>query len=283
MLYFHSSKIASLTKYNKYVSNDEYVKLFIDILYKKKEELKKYDEEHNNFKVLSNEEHLDTIILNNINENDKNEIKKLINLSVENNEDLHNKTSELKLVIHQNKDICVETKEKMTKQLNSKINCNYGINTENKAITIYEAETNNKVYNNNFKLYVHKYTNFAICGKTDGFVKINDKEYIYETKNRKSRFFNTIPIYEKIQLLAYTVLCKNNNIIFTQCINDKINIKQLDNYIDDDLWDNIILKLKQYALLINKLQENNDFRSSFITLSNDQQKFEFLQEYLEWL
>jgi hypothetical protein len=283
MLYFHSSKIASLTKYNKYTSNDEYVKLFIEMLYKKNEELQKYDEEHNNLKLLSNEEHIDEVILKNVNEEAKREIKQLISSEVENNDDLINKTSELKIMINKNKDICEETKVKITKQLNSKINCNYGTNTENNAINIYEVETDNKVYNNNIKLYVHKYKHFAICGKTDGFVKINDKEYIFETKNRKNRLFTTIPIYEKIQLLAYTILCKNKNIVFTQCINDKINIKQLDNYMDEDLWNNITLKLSQYSTLIYKLQLNNDFRSSFINLSNDKLKYEFLEEYLQWL
>ena len=68
-----------------------------------------------------------------------------------------------------------------------------------------------------------------------GLLKLMIKNLSLKLKIEKNRFFNTIPI------------------------NDKINIKQLDNYIDDDLWNNIILKLIQYALLITKLQENLDW------------------------
>jgi len=68
-----------------------------------------------------------------------------------------------------------------------------------------------------------------------GLLKLMIKNLSLKLKIEKNIFFNTIPI------------------------NDKINIKQLDNYIDDDLWNNIILKLIQYALLITKLQENLDW------------------------
>ena len=71
--------------------------------------------------------------------------------------------------------------------------------------------------------------------KLMGLLKLMIKNLSLKLKIEKNIFFNTIPI------------------------NDKINIKQLDNYIDDDLWNNIILKLIQYALLITKLQENLDW------------------------
>jgi hypothetical protein len=283
MLYFHSSKLALITKYNKYTTNEEYVKLFIDMLYKNKNELKKHDEEYCNLKLLNNNEYIDQVVLKNINKKTKNEIIEIINSNVNNNSELINKTSELKTIIDKDTNICEESKKNISSHLNSKMNCNYGVNTENSAIKLYEIETNNKVYDNNTKLYVNKYNLFAICGKTDGFVKIEDKEFIFETKNRKNRLFNDIPIYEKIQLLAYTYLCKNNNIVFVQCINNNINIKNLVNYNDDNLWNNVILKLSQYAMLINNLQTCNNLRSNFITLSDFELQFKFLQEYLNWL
>jgi len=70
-----------------------------------------------------------------------------------------------------------QEKYKIKNELKRTINCNYGINTENDGIKKYETITNNKVYNNNSKLYSLELNNYKICGKVDGFVKLNNKEY----------------------------------------------------------------------------------------------------------
>jgi len=282
MIYIHSSKIAIITKFNKYTTDDDYIKLFMTNLYKNKDSMKQSDEEEIEVKFVSEADYLNTVVLDNVSEKIKTEINNIINEDITSNNTLITTTAKLQNIVENLDDLSDKGKHKIKNELESRINCNYGTNTENIAIKLYEAETGHKVYNNNSKLYVHKYKQFAICGKTDGFVKIDDKEYIFETKNRKSRLFKTIPIYEKIQLLAYTVLCKNNNIIFTQCINNKIDIKQLINYCDEDLWNSIIYKLTQYVVLINKLQTEKLFRHSFIVLP-DENKYEFLQGYLNWL
>lgn len=351
MIYFYSSKIAGITKYNKYTSNDDYVKIFLDTLYKNKDELKLSDEKMLKDKIyLKEDEYINHKLLKNVNENTKKEINNMVNSNVNNNNELLNKTEKLALIIDNdnkekkkeinniiyynvennddllkkkekllsiidnanetekkeiiniinsnvtNNDELIKKKEKLSfaiekvksitetvkNKLNSKLNCNYGTNNENLAIKLYEEETNNKVYDNNDKLYSKRYTTYAICGKTDGFVKIDNKKYIFETKNRKNRLFNKIPIYEKIQLLVYTKICNINNIIFTERLNDKINITILDDYKDENLWDNVLLKLKDYSDLIYKLQEEKKIRLSFIKL-NDNDKFEFLQNYLDWL
>lgn len=99
-------------------------------------------------------------------------------------------------------------------------------------------------------------------------------------KNRKKQIFNYIPKYEQIQLLVYTKLCKCNNIIFTQCINDEIKEEILENYEDEKLWNEIIRKLKKYVNIIYKLQQDNIFRKEFLLNNN---RYLFLQKYLEWL
>ena len=282
MIYFYSSKIASITKYNKYTSNDDYIKIFTDYLYKHKEELLEFDTNNTNLVLLNDEEHMDTIVLKNFNQNTKNDIKNIINSEVTNNDDLIEKTKQLNSLVNSTE---IDEKEKncINKQLNSKVNCSYGTNSENNAITLYEKTTNLKIYNNNAKLFSYKYENFAICGKTDGFVDIGDKTYIFETKNRKNRIFSLIPIYEKIQLLCYTVICNNKNIVFTQCINDKIDITILDNYSDDTIWNDVLQKLEIYADLLYKMQNNTKLRHSFINLSNVDEKFKLLKKYLNWL
>ena len=57
---------------------------------------------------------------------------------------------------------------------------------------------------------------YKICGKVDGFCKKDNIEYIFEIKNRKNKIFTDIPIYEQIQLLIYTKILNNNNVIFVQ-------------------------------------------------------------------
>lgn len=279
MIYIHSSKISSIIGYNKYTKNDDYIDLFFNYLYKNRDDLKIYDiKNNNNVNFMSDEEKTNNL-LSNINDDSTNKIHDLLNTDITNNKTLLQNTTKLNSLIN-NSDISQSDKKNIKHKLESKINCNYGINTENKAIRLYEQKTNNKVYDCNIKLYTLNCNKYYICGKLDGLVDIDEKQYLVEIKNRKNLIFDIIPQYEKIQLITYTKLCNCDNIVFIQCINEKISIKQLNKYSDEKLWKIILLRLEIYIDLINKLQNDNDLRA---TLLNSNQQYTFLKKYLNWL
>ena len=281
MLYLHSSKIANILGYNKYITQEKYIQIFYDYLYKKNDELKKKDEENINIKIInSTDEHNNIInkIYNDVTEEQQNNIKNILENKIESTEILIEKTKFIKNIIN-NLAYSNQEKSKIKNEIERNINCNYGINTESNGIQKYESITDNKVSNTNTKLYTLNCNNYTICGKVDGFVKINNIEYIFEIKNRKNRLFQEIPIYEQIQLLIYTKLLNNTNIIFVQNIDNDINTNILNNYTNDDLWKNIKKKLNLYTELIYKLQNDNNLRHYFLK-KNKREKYKFIIEYI---
>mgnify|MGYP000374301160 CR=1 FL=1 len=194
MLYIHTSKIANILGYNKYLTQEKYIEIFLDYLYKYKDELKEYDENKNNITILNSEEKYKKIInkvINDSNDENKDQIQKILNNNINNTEHLLKNTEDINLLINElnydNKE-----KNKIKKEIERNINCNYGLNTENIGIKKYEELTNLKVYNSNTELYLLDMKYYKICGKVDGFCKKDNIEYIFEIKNRKNKIFNDI-------------------------------------------------------------------------------------------
>lgn len=281
MLYIYTSKIANILGYNKYITQEKYIELFIDYLYKYKDDLKKLDEEQNNITILNSEEKYQNIInqvINDSTEENKESIQNILNNDITNTKNLLKNTNDINNLIN---DLNYNTQEKnkIKKELERNINCNYGLNTENNGIKRYENLTNLKVYNTNTELYVLDMMFYKICGKVDGFCKKDNIEYIFEIKNRKNKIFNEIPIYEKIQLLMYTKLLNNNNIIFVQNIDDNMKIEYLKDYNNNLLLNEILNKLNKYVTLIYNLQNNNNQRQIFLK-KNKRQKYKFIIDFI---
>jgi hypothetical protein len=280
MLCINSSQIAGLTGNNKYVNYEKFIKIFIENLYKKRNDLKEIDEGNGSIEFISDEEYTKQLLFN-LDINEIIEINNIINSEIKDNNSLHLNSEKLQNVINKS-NISTEKKDKIKREINEKINCNYGNNTENKSINILEKTQNIKVYDNNLKCYIKYYDNFLICGKIDGLINKNGKIYINEMKNRKNRIFDFIPLYEKIQLLSYTKLLENTNIIFTQSKDDEQKTEIFENYKDDELWDLVLSRLKIYSNIIYKLRDCNDLRSKFLK-KTEKLQYTFLKEYLDWL
>jgi len=277
MLYIHTSKIANILGYNKYTTKETNNNIFMEYLYKNRNDLKEFDERISNIKILNDKEQMEELI-NDIPINLKRKVNEILDTNIQNNTELLSNTNKITNIFN-NLSIDKNKQEQIKSKMNSKINCTYGSNTENKSIKIYEEKTNNKVYNNNSKLYTSHIDNFYICGKIDGFVNMYDKLYLFEIKNRKHKLFDTIPIYEKIQLLTYTKLLICTDIIFVQCIDKEIKVDVLDNFEDEALWKEIVTKLKKYTKLIYKLQNNSKLRLEFLK-KNEYERYNFIMNML---
>lgn len=275
MLYIHSSKVASILGYNKYVTQEKYVELFLELLYKNRDDLKNSD----NIDFMSSTEKYNQIIKKVINDStkeNKTNIKNILYNKINSTNDLIDKTNNIKEIIN-NLDYSDLEKSKIKKEIEHNINCNYGINTESNGISRFEELTFLKVYNSNVKLYTLDMGHYKICGKVDGFCKKDGKEYIFEIKNRKNRIFESIPIYETIQLMIYTKIFNNNNIIFVQNMDDNMKIEYLDNYNQEDFISELFKKLNKYVELIYHFQKNNIQRQLFLQ-KNKRQRYKFIMD-----
>lgn len=280
MICFNSSELAKLTGYNKYTKPNDVIELFIKYLYRNRPDLKEKDENNEYIQFITEEEQIDELIKD-IKSEDKEIINEVINNNIQNNKELLENSDKLNEVIN-NTNLSNSQKEVLTNKLNSKINCKYGSNTEDVAIKQYEEKTNETVYENNLKCYIKNFDKFKICGKIDGLIDKNGITYIIEIKNRKNQIFSFIPIYEKIQLLSYTKLLDNNNIIFTQCKDKEQKVEILNNYTDEDLWNEIMFRLNLYTDLINEFQNFEKTRKLFL-LKNDKLRYKVLKSHLFWL
>jgi hypothetical protein len=283
-IYYHSSKIASILGINYYVNKEEYINLFIKYLYKNKEELREYDINNNYIKFCSEKDNLIIKLINaGVKDNKQKEILDIYKnrKNIKNTYELHSETKKVTKILSK---LPVTEKNKLLPNIQSKLNCSYGTNTEYSAIKLYSKLTNNEVTECNKKLLTIYCNKFNICGKIDGKTTINKKEYIVEIKNRKSKFYKIIPEYEKIQLILYTKLCNNNNICFIQKLSNEIQMKyihDLDN--DDKIYNDIINKLELYNNLIIKLQNNESERRKFLSLDNTTSMYMYLKNILNFL
>jgi hypothetical protein len=282
-IYYHSSKIASILGINYYTNIEEYINLFIEYLYKHKEELRKYDIDSNIIKFCSEEENIITKLTNaGVKENKQKEILDIYKNSknIKNNNELNLETKKIENILYE---LPTTEKNKILPNIKSKLNCSYGINNENNAIKLYTNLTNNEVYESNDKLLKMECNNFYICGKIDGKTLIDKIEYIVEIKNRKNKFYEYIPKYENIQLILYTKLCNNKNICFIQKLSNEIQIKYINNLDSDDMiYNDIITKLELYNNLIIKLQNNENERHKFLSYDNVQ-RYMYLKQILNFL
>jgi hypothetical protein len=273
MLYIHTSKIASILGYNRYTTQEKYVELFLEYLYKNRDDLSKQD----NIQILDSSEKYNQIVnkvIDDSTNNNKEKLKELLYENIISTSDLITKTKNINALIDE-LDYNKLEKGKIKKEIQHNINCNYGINTELTGISRFEELTFLKVYNNNAKLFVLDMDYYKICGKADGFCKKDDKEYIFEMKNRKFKLFDNIPIYETIQLVMYTKLCNINNIIFVQNMDDNMRIEYFEDYNKEELYNEIIKKLNKYIKLIIHFQNNHNQRKLFLQKSK-RQKYKYI-------
>ena len=116
---------------------------------------------------------------------------------------------------------------------------------ENKALDVTEKKLNINITDRNSQMYrtellkTDKYE-VILIGKVDG---MSDGK-IVETKNRRSRFFDKIPNYEKVQMECYMFLTDKKSCIHIENLDSKQNIREYSH--DEDFWRKVLQKTKLY-------------------------------------
>lgn len=116
---------------------------------------------------------------------------------------------------------------------------------------IQPIERPTKVYYKDLARFTHDNENYriTIVGRVDGILD----DYIIETKHRKNKLFNYIPIYEKIQVEMYFVLLKLKKCKFIENFNNEQNVIEYDH--NPKLLEEIIHNLKIHFIeLLQKIK-----------------------------
>lgn len=263
---FNVSDISILVGYNKYKTPTDILDLIIKYFYKAYPELKYQN------KFVSKEDEIKSMI-NNLSIEIKLSINNISNETIDNAVSLNNKSKEIEKLLSNN-----ENQKEISTYINNNMNKNYGTISEDKTIKKYQELTNNIITNNNDQLYIYESKKYITRGKIDGICLINGEKYIIEIKNRKNRIFNSIPIYERIQIYYYMKSCKLQNVLFIQMLDDEIDETIVDD-IEDELFNEVDERLNSLSDFINELSKNDKLRNEII----DKKNIDELAEFIYWI
>lgn len=264
---FSASSIASLIGYNIYTNKDDDKKL--DIIFKAfYDNFKPDDIEYKNsderFTIMISEKPDLKKLVNdysNVNIENTLQLEKIIKEVIENMESLDYSDNDINFLKG-----CIS--KKFTVQ--------YGTYCENKTILELEKE-NIIVLENNTKTYKKDFTQFSVKGHIDGYALIDDVKTLIEIKNRKTRLFKKIPIYEEIQMLFYmNMINVKKGILVEQC-NEKIH-KNMYNTMNTFLYHDCINRLDILSEFLNMLNDDKEIRDEIFIKKNK----ELLTMYLYW-
>lgn len=151
---------------------------------------------------------------------------------------------------------------------------------EDAAIKLYEGIKRSKVTHNNAHLFTKHLgtTSFVLqgklaqdiqvvlVGKVDGFC---DGKLV-EVKNRQKRFFNTIPTYEKVQLLAYMFLTDTTEADHVECLDQQVKTRKVE--FDPQEFEQITLDALHQAKLFAELVHDSLQQDALIAWMVDNHK-----------
>ena len=93
-----------------------------------------------------------------------------------------------------------DTRARLADEIRGMVSKRRGISNENAILDQYEVQRDVKVTERNTKMCRKTFSTFKLCGRTDGYVASENR--IVDSKER-TRFWDTVPIYDEIQLRCY--------------------------------------------------------------------------------
>ena len=133
----------------------------------------------------------------------------------------------------------------------SAVNCKRGCVREHYGIAQYEALMNVKVVGKNDVFYKRELSSpdsgcrCMLGGRVDGLVLDPSRRRVVEVKNRRSRFFATLPDYDYVQALAYMFLARLDECDVVECLDGQIKVQTVK--FNADEWQDISEKAAQFA------------------------------------
>ena len=157
------------------------------------------------------------------------------------------------------------------KKIISKAQTEYGNRKED---DIVESKAVGVIVDNNTKFYKMEVgiepVVWGVGGRIDGF----RNGILIEIKNRKSKLFDPVPIYDLIQLQTYMQILNVPRATIIQCLTDEFEVYQtLEKHFErsDKLWEYITKPLQVFVHVLHKFAHDTALQDKFF-LSPDHKK-----------
>jgi hypothetical protein len=252
-----ASEFASIARYNSYVNDEEALEKLMKSnswlrkeYEKNNEKVEVYkDDIHRTLDKLPTEERKDLCATLNTTEED---LHKVVKKVVEESKSLSS-TTEKESIDELSKTIKDMKLDVLSSAMHKTATMERGKKNEDKALNNYEKTSNSTVKERNTKGHKKVLFSFScgkknrtydilIYGKVDG---IDENGQIIETKNRRKRLFNSIPIYEQVQLELYMWLLDVKSAIHIENYNDQ-QVKTAYSK-NEELFKNMIVKCEEFV------------------------------------
>tara|TARA_B100001093_G_scaffold3139_3_gene3244 strand:- start:14226 stop:15029 length:804 start_codon:yes stop_codon:yes gene_type:complete len=163
----------------------------------------------------------------------------------------------------------------LIKHCKSSTNTQHGRHKESSTLDLY-AHQFDKVVKPYNVLNTRKYNSFAIRGKVDGIVPLDDNNFeIIEIKNRTRRLFNQVKNYEYCQVQCYLFINNQQHCNLVEHFNGQIQSYSIQK--DDSYIQSLLTKLEKFNLLFDNLQSIKQLQYTYMT-SDD--KNDFILQYI---
>jgi hypothetical protein len=162
-------------------------------------------------------------------------------------------------------------KNEMKKCITNITNTTYGTKNENTVLGLCEQKFMTKIIKDDkYKRKLIHTSNFKwyIGGKIDGF---DERNNVYEIKNRVHKLFFELRNYEKVQIMTYLFLHKSEKGYLIEALknrgNDDINVITVDydeKYFKESIFDKII----SFIIFFEKLITDEKFKINYLKQFN---------------
>jgi hypothetical protein len=154
----------------------------------------------------------------------------------------------------------------LDKQLQQYVFVRRGVEGEKEAVDAFSASEGVAVGDRNLKF--HKKTfdcspgkgRITIGGRIDGFT---DDGRLIEVKTRQRKFFDHIPLYEKVQMLAYMKLVSVERCELVQRYGKETRSMVME--LDDSLWERVLDRLYWFSMQMNAILRSKDLQVRLLT------------------
>jgi hypothetical protein len=253
-LLIYASELAACLNRNKYKSVNECTRLIWT----------RYDSESYNSALMRNElepeESVEKIL-------ESSGVKESIQLLIRENDQKNSLKleDEIKKVFQDSNDSNVELDKKLMNQVKSFIHTSKGTRDEEKSLDLVQEETGIAIEQRNSKFYKKKINEkVSVGGRVDG---IQSDGTLVEMKNRQYRFFNVVPIYEKIQVHVYMFLTDRQECKLIESFRGKTKTTMIT--FDQNLWDSIKIEIEAFAESFHNLQEDPKLQDHLLSNPNN--------------
>ena len=134
---------------------------------------------------------------------------------------------------------------------------------EKAAVDAFELSHNVSLTERNTKFFKKTFSCdgkvVILGGRVDG---LSDDGRLVEIKNRQRRFFNSVPLYEKVQVLAYMVLTGSPQCELVERFDNEFKVTVVP--FDETLWDKIVFEMLNFSKKMFILFNDESVQDSLI-------------------